>query len=86
MKLIVHEANILMKPHMECLAKEMEKIEKYEKVCSCETSGCNSKMESDDTFPQECIRLLPGNTAKKKQPPFFLSIVATIFMPSVLYV
>ena len=86
MKLIVHEANILMKPHMECLAKEMEKIEKYEKVCSCETSGCNINMGSDDTFPQECIRLLPENTAGKKKSPFFISIVATLFMLSFLYI
>ena len=86
MKFMVQQANNLMKPHMECLAKEVEKIARYEKVCSCKTSGCNNKMESDDTFPQECIRLPPGNTAEKKQPPFFLSIVATIFMLSVLYV
>ena len=86
MKLLVQQANVLMKPHTQCLAEEVQKIVKYEKVCSCETSGCNHKMESDDTFPQECIRLLPGNTAKKKQPPFFLSIVATVFMLSVLYI
>ena len=84
MKFIVQEANNLMKPHMECLAKEVEKIEKYEKVCSCETSGCNSKMESDDTFPQECMKLLPANTmantAEKRLSPFFISIVATILV------
>ena len=70
-----------MKPHTQCLAKELDKIDQYEKVCSCETSGCNNKMVSDDTFTQECIRLLPGNTAEKKQcPSFFIFIVASIFM------
>ena len=84
MKLLVQQANDLMKPHTQCLAEEVQKIAKYEKVCSCETSGCNSKMESDDTFPQECMKLLPANTmantAEKRLSPFFISIVATILV------
>ena len=78
-----NELNGLLKPYTECLAKEFENIEKYEKVCGCETSGCNNKMATDDMVPQQCTNLLPesgiGIAASEKQQSL-LFIAITYFL------
>ena len=78
-----NDLNGLLKPYAECLANEFENIEKYEKVCGCETSGCNNKMATDDMVPQQCINLLPesgiGIAASEKQQSL-LFIAITYFL------